>query len=292
MATACDWFEFDNMDGYDATITGKFIDAGTNDMIQFGVPDNNGFVIYEENFEPAKGVFAPSPLTWNARTNGSYTNKLVFSGDYRIQTTQANNFYPLTEQFSIKKGNNTKDFSVTPYARISNVSFSYDAATKEIVAKCNVSHGDANKTNGIKVFLLIAPDRFVGKNHNNAVDATASTSFIDGGAVELRIKTTGGNKSEFQYKQPHYLRIGAQAAHCSIVPEWSEEVSTDEFDMDAYTAAGMPEDWWNYFKKITVVHPAEYTSDGTVNPNQTYNYSLVYKVSEDFSTFTEVTDWD
>ena len=41
-----------------------------------------------------------------------------------------------------------------------------------------------------------------------------------------------------------------------------------------------------------MVHPAEYTSDGTVNPNQTYNYSLVYKVSEDFSTFTEVTDWD
>lgn len=289
MATACDWFEFDNMDGYDATITGKFIDAGTNEMIQFGVPDNNGFVIYEENFEPSKGVFVPNPLTWNARTNGSYTNKLVFSGDYRIQTTQANNFYPLTEQFSIKKGNNTKDFSVTPYARISNVSFSYDAATKEIVAKCNVSHGDANKTNGIKVFLLIAPDRFVGKNHNNAEDATASTSFIDGGAVELRIKTTGGNKSEFQYKQPHYLRIGAQAAHCSIVPEWSEEVSTDEFDMDAYTAAGMPEDWWNYFKKITVVHPAEYANDGSINVSNAYNYSPVYKLEN--GTITEVTDW-
>ena len=96
MATSCDWFVFDNMDGYDATITGKFLDASTNDPIQFGVPDNYGFSVYEENFEPPKGNFAPSALTWYARTNGSYTNKLVFSGDYRIQTTQSNTFYPLT----------------------------------------------------------------------------------------------------------------------------------------------------------------------------------------------------
>ena len=289
MATACDWFVFDNMDGYDATITGKFLDASTGEQIQFGVPDNYGFVVYEENFEPSKGVFAPSPLTWYARTNGSYTNKLVFSGDYRIQTNQNNSFYPLTEQFSIKKGDNTKDFKVTPYARISNVSFSYDSATKEIVARCNVSHGDASKTNGIKVFLLIAPDRFVGKNHNNAEDKTATSAFIEGGAVELRIKTTGGNKSEFQYKQPHYLRIGAQAAHCAVVPAWDEE-TIDWAAWGAIGYAGYPDPPASVIVKIH--HDAEYTNDGTVNANQTYNYSSVYKVSEDFSTFTEVTDWD
>jgi hypothetical protein len=283
------------MEGWDATITGKFIDAGTGEQIQFGVPDNNGFVIYEENFEPSKGIFAPSPLTWNARTNGSYTNNLVFSGDYRIQTTQSNNFYPVTEQFSIKKGDNTKDFSVTPYARISNVSFSYDSANQQIVAKCNVAHGDANKTNGIKVFLLIAQDRFVGKNHNNAEDATATSAFLEGGAVELRIKTTGGNKSEFQYKQPHYVRIAAQAAHCSIVPAWDEDGG---MDWNQFPWAELASDWSNYDELAaktphTIIHhPTEYTSDGTVNPNQVYNYSAVYKVSEDFSTFTEVTDWD
>ena len=297
MATACDWFVFDNMEGWDATITGKFIDAGTGEQIQFGVPDNYGFVIYEENFEPVKGNFAPSPLTWYARTNGSYTNKLVFSGDYRIQTTQSNNFYPVTEQFSIKKGDNTKDFSVTPYARISNVSFSYDSAKQQIVAKCNVAHGDANKTNGIKVFLLIAQDRFVGKNHNNAEDATATSAFISDGAVELRINTTGGNKSEFKYKQPHYVRIAAQAAHCRVVEAWDEDGGPDWSRMGEATVA-LAADYSNWAEfeasipRLIIHHPTEYTSDGTVNPNQVYNYSAVYKVSEDFSTFTEVTDWD
>lgn len=256
MLTACDWFVFDNMDGYDATITGKFLDAATGEQIQFGVPDNASFTIYEENFEPSKGIFAPSAQTWYIRTNGSYTNNLVFSGDYRIQTNQNNNFYPLTEQFKIAKGSNTKDFKVTPFVRIKNVQFSYDSATQEIVAKCAVEHGDASKSNGIKVFLLIAQDRFVGKNHNNAEDATATVDFITGGNVELRIKTTGGNKSEFKYKQPHYLRVAAQAAHGT-------------FGSDG-----------------------KFTSDGSVNPNQVYNYSSVYKVTEDFSSFTEVTDWD
>lgn len=289
MATSCDWFVFDNMDGYDATITGKFLDASTNDPIQFGVPDNYGFSVYEENFEPPKGNFAPSALTWYARTNGSYTNKLVFSGDYRIQTTQANNFYPLTEQFSVKKGDNTKDFKVTPYARISNVSFSFDSATKEIVAKCNVSHGDPGKTNGIKVFLMIAPDRFVGKNHNNAEDVTATTAFVEAGAVELRIKTTGGNKSEFTYRQPHYVRIAAQAAHCAIVPAWDEE-TIDWGAWGAIDYEGYPDPPASVI--VLVHHDAEYTNDGSVNPNQTYNYSSVFKVSEDFGTFTEVTDWE
>ena len=178
---------------------------------------------------------------------------------------------------------------MTPYARISNVSFSYDAATKEIVAKCNVSHGDPAKTNGIKVFLMIAPDRFVGKNHNNAEDVTATTAFVEAGAVELRIKTTGGNKSEFTYKQPHYVRIAAQAAHCAVVPAWDEET----IDWGAWGAigyAGYPDPPASVI--VLVHHDAEYTNDGTVNPNQTYNYSSVYKVSEDFGSFTEVTDWE
>ena len=37
MAVSCDWFEFDNMDGYDATITGTFVDSQTNEPVLFGV---------------------------------------------------------------------------------------------------------------------------------------------------------------------------------------------------------------------------------------------------------------
>jgi hypothetical protein len=291
MATACDWFEFDNMDGYDATITGKFIDSGTSQPVLIGVPDNYGFTIYEQegSFTPEKGTFKPTAQTWYARTDGSYTNNLVFSGSYKIQA-QTNNFYPITEEFTIKKGANTKDFTVTPYARVKDVKFSYDAATKELVARFKVEHGDASKTNGINAYFLIAQDRFVGKNHNNATDKTAKASGVTPGTeVELRIKTTGGNNAEFQYKQPHYLRIGAMAAYGAVKEAYDEE-TVDWNKWGAIGYAGYP----NPPAEVMVVvhHDAEFTPNGTVNPNAQYNYSSVWKVDENFSNFTEVTDWD
>jgi len=287
MAVSCDWFEFDNMDGYDATISGKFIDSATNEPVLFGVGsgDSYAFTIYETDFKPEKGNFVSASQTWYARTDGTYTNKLVFSGSYKIQTLESS-YYPLTQDFSIKKGDNVQDFNVTPYARIKNVSISYDSANKQLVAKCTVEHGDASKTNGIKVAFMGAQDRFVCNAHNNFTDATAKTKFLEAGEVELRVNVTGGNNSEFKYSQPHYVRIGAVAAHCSIVDPWDESV----VDWGAWFAAGMPSDM-TPFTKI-VHHDAEYTADGTVNTKEMYNYSKVYKVSADFSTITEVTDWE
>ncbi|MBR1405514.1 MAG: DUF3823 domain-containing protein [Bacteroidales bacterium] len=298
MATACDWFEFDNMDGYDATITGHFIDAATNQPVYFGVPDNYAFTIYESegSFTPEKGTFVPTSQTWYARTDGSYTNKLVFSGEYSIQTIDNNNFYPMTEKFSIGKGSNTHDFKVTPYARVKDVSISYDSATKELVAKCKVEHGDASKTNGIIVYFLGAQDRFVSKDHNNFTDKTATAEWVAPGTeVELRVSTTGGNNSEFKYTQAHYVRIAAMAAHCSIVEPWDEDAG---LNWDLFPWAELASDWSNFAElqaktpHIIIHHDAEYTADGTVNSKLMYNYSAVYKVSEDFSTVTEVTDWE
>ena len=295
MAASCDWFEFDNLEGYDATITGQFIDAGTTQPMQFGVPDSYSFSVYEENYTPDKGNFAPSAMTWYARSNGSYTNNLVFSGDYRIQMLTGN-YYPITEQFKISKGSNTHDFKVTPYARVTDVKISYDASTKELVARVKVAHGDASKTNGISVFFMGAQDRFVGKNHNNFTDATASAKYVEPGQeVELRVNTTGGNNSEFKYTQPHYVRIGVLATHCSIVAPWDEDAG---LNWDLFPWSELASDWSNFGElqektpHIIIHHDAEYTSDGTVNPNEVYNYSAVYKVSADFGTITEVTDWE
>ncbi len=299
MVASCDWYKFDNMEGYDATIAGKFLDAATNDPIEFGVPDSYAFTVYEENYQPPKGTFAPSAITWYARSNGSYTNKLVFSGDYRLQYA-VGNYYPIEERFSIAKGNNVKDFKVTPYARVKDVHFEYDAATKEIVATFKVEHGDASKTNGINVFFMGAPDRFVGKNHNNFTDATASKMWVEPNTtVELRVNTTGGNNSEFKYEQPHFLRIAAMAAHCSIVPAWDEDqgpdMSTFPWDQLAPDFSNWNEvygPWAATAPHVIVHHDAEYTSDGTVNPNQMYNYSGVWKISADFKTVELVTDWE
>ena len=297
MATACDWFVFDNEDSYDATITGQFIDAGTNQPMQFGVTDTYAFSVYERDFKPEKGVFVPSAMTWYARSNGSYTNKLVFSGSYTLTSGDNNNYYPVQENFEIGKGSNTHDFKVTPYARVKDVSFSYDASTSELVAKFKAEHGDPSKTNGIIVAFMGAQDRFVSNSHNN-FGKDAVVSWVEPGTeVEIRVKTNDPDlyNAEFKYKQPHYLRIGAMAAHCSIVDPWDEDQG---INWSLFPWSELASDWSNYAElaaktpHIIVHHDAEYTADGTVNTKTLYNYSPVYKVSEDFSTFTEVTDWE
>ena len=289
--TSCDWFDLDNQEGWDASVEGQILDAGTNQPIQFEQGASTISVVEQYGNANANQY-------WFVKSNGSYKNSLVFAGQY-VMSTLSGNFVADPQTFELKKGENKVDFKVTPYARIENVSFSMEG--KKIKATCTVSSPVASVNNIGEVRLCIAVDRFVRYANNGAQDdpnavatgadpaGTQVTVFIDPDYVNEKNQKV--NAEEFQYDQVHYVRIAAVGAHYSIVPAWDEEVTTDEFDMDAYTAAGYPSDWWNYFKKITVHHPASYTNDGSVNAGNAYNYSPVYKVDLKAGTFTEVTDW-
>ena len=289
--SSCDWFDLDNQEGWDASVEGQILDAETNQPIQF--EQGSSTIAVVEQYGDAN-----ANQYWYVKSNGSYKNSLVFAGQY-VMSTLSGNFVADPQSFELKKGDNKVDFKVKPYARIENVSFSMEG--KKIKATCKVSSPVSGVNNIGEVRLCIAIDRFVRYSNNGAKDdpnAVAKDVSRDGGTVSILIdpdyvneKGQKVNAEEFQYDQVHYVRIAALGAHYSIVPEWDEEVTTDEFDMDAYTAAGMPSDWWNYFKKITVHHPASYTNDGSVNAGNAYNYSPVYKLDLKAGTFTEVTDW-
>ena len=156
-----------------------------------------------------------------------------------------------------------------------------------------------------EVRLCIAVDRFVQFSNNGAsADLNAYVKDLDpaGTTVSVLIdpdyvneKGVKVNAAEFQYDQVHYVRVAALGAHYAIVPEWDEDQGIDmsQFPWDELD--------WNDFHNwdelaaktphIIVHHDAEYTADGTVNPNNAYNYSPVYKVDLKAGTFTEVTDW-
>ena len=289
--TSCDWFDLDNQEGWDASVEGQILDADTNQPIQF--EQGSSTIAVVEQFGEAN-----ANQYWYVKSNGSYKNSLVFAGQY-VMSTLSGNFVADPQSFELKKGSNKVDFKVKPYVRIDNVSFSMEG--KKIKATCKVSSPVSGVNNIGEVRLCIAVDRFVRYANNGAKDdpnAVAKDVSRDGGTVSILIdpdyvneKGQKVNAEEFQYDQVHYVRIAALGAHYAIVPEWDEEVTTEEFDMDAYTAAGFPSDWWNYFKKEIVHHPASYTNDGSVNAGNAYNYSPVYKLDLKAGTFTEVTDW-
>lgn len=248
LVASCDWFVFDNQEGYNAQISGKFIDSETGELVPMGFPNVSSISVIEEGWD------AEETQTWYVKPNGTYTNNLVFAGNYRIQTSDSN-FYPLTEQFTINRGANTVDFTVTPYARIIDPEITYDSANSRIVAKFKVSLGDATKANSVKVFLLGYTDRFVSDGFNNFTDASAKleAGVVADGQTEytlyVDVTSTTNNNSQFKYKRTHYVRIGALATGI----DWTT---------------------WTFH-----------------NSANKYNFSPVFSISKDFSTITEITDW-
>lgn len=221
--TSCDWFVLDNQDSHDAQVYGTLIDAETGTPVYseiygsntggWGVNVSTGYIKVVE-----LGWDSESFQTWYVKNNGNYRNDLVFSGHYRMDTNDAN-FYPVATDFQLKEGENHVDFTVTPYARFTAHTISYDTASKKIKASCTVELADPIKTTKInEIRLCCYTDNYVGSSLNNCKnDAGAVIKNVefdkDGKAtVELTIDTQdAANATEFKYEREHYVRLGVLA---------------------------------------------------------------------------------
>ena len=242
MATSCDWFVFDNQEGYNAQIEGRIIDAETGEVVQMGWPNNQRIEIIEWGWNDDN----PESDKWYVKPNGTYRNKLVFAGKYTMDTRDRN-FYPVQQDFEIKKGPNTVDFKVIPYVRIIDPVITYEDG--KIVARCKVKASDPAKTPDVTVALFMFTDRWVSDGNNTVsgqkTTKLSKTKLADGETVlEMTVDPTITSGMQFVYEREHFLRIGAYAAGSGV------------------------------------------------NSSKRYNYSPVYKMSRDFKTVTEVTNWD
>ena len=215
--TSCEWFLLDNTEQHNATVSGKIIDAATGETVQTEI-NNGGSIRFVE-----LGWDAESFQSWSVKNNGTYRNNLVWAGDYRMETIEQN-YYPLTQEFKLEKGDNVVDFTVTPYLRFLSHSIKYDAASKKIIATCEVQVSDPSKTNKLnEIRLCCFTDCFVGYALNNCKnDAGAAkknvTMDANGKAtVTLEIDTqASANAIEFKYERTHYVRLAAVATGSGV----------------------------------------------------------------------------
>lgn len=223
--TSCDWFKLDNLDGWDAQVEGKILDAATNEPVQ--MEQSSALSVYElygeqydhTNQDGKKGWDGHQAINWLVKNNGTYVNKLTFAGDYEMDTRN-NNFKADPVNFSLKKGSNTVDFKVTPYLRIKNTQIS---TSGEIInAKFDVEVGVPG-TKISRVEICVFPDRFVRHSQNNcANDPNAFKVNPTDTHFELFVdpnyKNSQGalvNAAEFQYKRAHYIRVAALGQNAS-----------------------------------------------------------------------------
>ena len=160
LATSCDWFVFDNQESYNAQVEGRFIDSATGDPVQFAFYNTSKISIIEEGWDKEEAE------EWYVKCNGTYRNKLVFAGKYRLDTKDQC-FYPVVIPFTLEKGKNTVDFTVTPYARILNPKITYEGT--KLVARFTVQVADAAQTSKVDVALFGFTDRYVSESNNNFI---------------------------------------------------------------------------------------------------------------------------
>lgn len=217
--TSCDWFVLDNVEQHNATISGKFVDAQTGELVPSEVygSQTGVFKVIELGWD------SEATQTWYIKNNGTYRNNLVWAGDYRMETNDAN-YYPFSTEFKLKKGDNEIDFAVKPFVRFLDQKFSYDAASKKIVATCTVQVTDPAMTGTLnEVRLCCYTDCHVGTSFNNCKnDAGAVASNVQIGAdgkatVTVAIDTQASeNATEFKYERVHYVRLAALATGAGV----------------------------------------------------------------------------
>lgn len=211
--TSCDWFVLDNQEQHNAKISGKFVDAETGKLVPSEVYSSQTgvFKVFELGWD------SEAAQTWYIKNDGTYCNNLVWAGDYRMQTNDSN-YYPHTQEFKLKKGDNVVNFEVKPFARFIDQKFYYDAANKQIVGECTVQVTDPAQTPNLEVRLCCYTDCHVGTSFNNCKnDAGAVVTGVQLDAtgtatVKVAINTQAPeNATEFKYERVHYVRLAALA---------------------------------------------------------------------------------
>lgn len=210
MTVSC---EIDNYEGPNASISGKFLDSATGELVGTDITDGNSIGVYEQGWP------TEAKQTWAVKNTGEYTNNMVFAANYRVEFTNCNFFPFKIEDFVVKKGSNTYDFTVTPYIRVKNPSITYNDATKTVTATFNLEKGGDNVT--LKEIRLFAfTDQWVGNYVKFGITSGSCYKTTSSGAISSAIDPStqytltmdvAANAGSFKYTRNYYFRIGALA---------------------------------------------------------------------------------
>jgi hypothetical protein len=103
--------EKDNYDGPTAGISGRFIDAETNELVQQDIIRGTQIEITEHGYDN------PSPQYLIVKVDGTYENSMLFENTYTVQPVRGNFVAVAKQDMHIGSGT-VLDFKVTPYIRV------------------------------------------------------------------------------------------------------------------------------------------------------------------------------
>jgi len=193
----------DNYKQPDAGLYGKVIDKKTGELILQDIGSEGSKIEFIE-----QGYQTQSSRYMNFKTDGTYCEKNMFSGQYKIKTTRTN-FVPLEETILDVNGLTEYNIVSDPYCRITVNSLEFNENKQRIEAKFTVecTTKDALKEIG----LFCDPNSNVSYSINNYGDKSC----------KVEVGRTLSSPETFSIKMPltalednteYYFRLGAHTS--------------------------------------------------------------------------------
>lgn len=192
--------ELDNYDAPTASISGRFIDSQTGELVEQDLINGTVVQLAEHGYDPVGLQYLV------VKNDGTYENRLLFENTYTVQPVRGN-FYPIDEQEVQIGSNTTLDFTVTPYLRIINPQITY--SNGKVIATFSIDQTGASNVR--KIGLFAHPNSVVGQpvqvfsvESDLNRDVTSDEVFT----LEIDVVT---NSSIFDTAKDFFFRIGAIA---------------------------------------------------------------------------------
>jgi len=284
-AASCDMFKLDNFDGPNAQIAGRLLDAETGDLIGIEATysseidwanvdwstwtfptitvSKGAIIVNELGWKDKEGNEVYDDQRWYIRFDGRYRNDLIFAGDYRYFMRELPCYESEDNTFTAKKGSNNVDLRAIPFCRVGTPEFQYDDAAKKLRVTVAVTLGDDTKANEIQNILFCGNTQlFVGGNYFNLVNYDQDPA----------AKKAQG----YTFDMATYTLVTTPAAQPG-------QAVTLEIDCDPN---GPNKELFKYNQDRYFRIAAQAGGNG-YNGNSLYNFSAIYKASNDFSKIEE-----
>ncbi|HKG08749.1 MAG TPA: DUF3823 domain-containing protein [Pedobacter sp.] len=190
--------KLDNFEKPAAGLSGKFIDAETNELVQQDIIRGTQIELKEHGYDPVSSQFLI------VKTDGTYENSLLFANTYTIQPVRGNFIAVDPQDFKIS-GQAKLDFKVVPYIRIKEASIVKNGT--KIVASFKLQQNLINNVKKIGLYAHIDPR--VGEPMRQAAAERELNAVTDPNEVFTLEIDLPSNNTVLKPGNQYYFRIGA-----------------------------------------------------------------------------------
>lgn len=194
--------EKDNLEGPDSTFYGQLIDRKTGEPVQQEISEGSRLYYIEQGW-------GDNPQIQNMviKSDGSFRNTMMFSGDYEFILNRGN-YVPLdTIAITLRKGENNRIFEVTPYLRIIEPEIIKEGRT--MVAKFRLEQVSSATVYRISLFAHSHTDVSNRLNIvNRTIELNRSLNNIESFQISFNLDDYSSTLIE---GKSYYFRIGAQS---------------------------------------------------------------------------------